>query len=744
MHVMNLRSVLGGCLGLLMSCAIAAQSQVPLFSNQFESGVASMAPELVYARVGTSGTGIGGPIEVTLVEPAVGDVFVPITSSDPSKLTVNGGGVTVLDGQSTANVSMTALAASPQPVLLRANLGNQVYTSVRVVDDSETRNVVSIRPNPATIAPNGSRTFIAQLNLPAPFGGSSVNLSVAPIAAGTFAPAATIAVATDSFSQSFIYTDSTAIDSATLSASIGGGPLAQATVNAAAIGKLVINEVDYDQPGSDNAEFIEIYNRSPDSVTLAGLALVLVNGADNNEYARFDLSQGADTLGPGDYLVLGNTGVSVPNGTPLLDIGSNSIVHNGAPDGIAIVDSDAIAVLDAFSYEGSMTAALIDGFPGPVNLVEGTALIAADDESGSRALARLPNGTDVNNANTDFAATTRLTPGVSNDPVVPSGHLVINEVDYDSVGTDSSEFIEIYNGTGGAVSLTNLRLVFINGSDNAQYRQVDLGVAGSLAAGQFLVARNAGVVVSPGALTIDFPGASDNVQNGAPDALALVDTALLTVVDALSYEGSVTAATITGFPGTYNLVEGTPTTATDSNTIAMSLARSPNGVDTDNAVSDWVTSAVITPGAANLPTDNETADAREFDYCVLQFPPSIIVQAGNQTPSVFGRVYDAGVTDPAGPSMSVMASFGFGPSGSNPVTSLAGWQFVVAGFNTQIGNDDEYQASVIAPGPGAFAYTYRFSRDGGVHWTYCDLNGAGSNSGNDFDAGQLGVMTVTP
>ena len=30
----------------------------------------------------------------------------------------------------------------------------------------------------------------------------------------------------------------------------------------------------------------------------------------------------------------------------------------------------------------------------------------------------------------------------------PVAHLVVNEVDYDNVGTDTQEFIEIFNSTG--------------------------------------------------------------------------------------------------------------------------------------------------------------------------------------------------------------------------------------------------------------------------------------------------------
>ena len=54
-------------------------------------------------------------------------------------------------------------------------------------------------------------------------------------------------------------------------------------------GTLMINEIDYDQPDTDAAEFIELYNGSPDTVSLDGKAIVLINGANGTEYARFNL-----------------------------------------------------------------------------------------------------------------------------------------------------------------------------------------------------------------------------------------------------------------------------------------------------------------------------------------------------------------------------------------------------------------------------------------------------------------------
>lgn len=54
--------------------------------------------------------------------------------------TVAGGGTAVLAGETDAVVTMNALSGDSTPVLLRAQLGNVAYGSVRVVDDAEPRN----------------------------------------------------------------------------------------------------------------------------------------------------------------------------------------------------------------------------------------------------------------------------------------------------------------------------------------------------------------------------------------------------------------------------------------------------------------------------------------------------------------------------------------------------------------------------------------------------------------------------
>jgi hypothetical protein len=178
-------------------------------------------------------------------------------------------------------------------------------------------------------------------------------------------------------------------------------------------------------------------------------------------------------------------------------------------------------------------------------------------------------------------------------------NLVINEVDYDQVGTDGTSYIEIYNPTGSAKSLSTLAVVLVNGSNNLEYRRFALSGAGtSLAAGGYLVIRNAAVGVPVGTATID--GTGDFIQNGPPDGIALIDASTSTVLDALSYEGSITAAQITDFPQTVNLLEsGTATTAADFGSGDGALARIPNGGDTNNPAADWALTASLTPGSAN-------------------------------------------------------------------------------------------------------------------------------------------------
>jgi hypothetical protein len=155
----------------------------------------------------------------------------------------------------------------------------------------------------------------------------------------------------------------------------------------------VINEIDYDQVGADTGGFVEIKNIGDEAVSLDGIALVLVNGGDGQEYAREELT---GSLAAGAYLVV--------------DVDA----QNGAPDGIALVDTATGELEDALSYEGAINAAVIDGRT--YDLVEGTMLpeTVADSNTEDGSLSRIPDGEDHDDAAADWEFTTTKTPGAAN------------------------------------------------------------------------------------------------------------------------------------------------------------------------------------------------------------------------------------------------------------------------------------------------------------------------------------------
>lgn len=132
----------------------------------------------------------------------------------------------------------------------------------------------------------------------------------------------------------------------------------------------------------------------------------------------------------------------------------------------------------------------------------------------------------------------------------------------------------------------------------------------------------------------------------------------------------------------------------------------------------------------------------EADFCNLQFPPSLTTFAGSATNTVYGRLYEAGATEAAGAPAGWIAQAGFGPFNSDPRVP-AGWTFFNAAFDTQVDNNDEFGVAMQAPNTsGQYAYVFRFSQDSGSTWTYCDLDGAGSNGSLPFSPSQLGTLTV--
>lgn len=158
----------------------------------------------------------------------------------------------------------------------------------------------------------------------------------------------------------------------------------------------------------------------------------------------------------------------------------------------------------------------------------------------------------------------------------------------------------------------------------------------------------------------------------------------------------------------------------------------------DNDCDGTVDEGVITTTALN-----ETDQEAEADWCAVTFPASISASPG-QSVSVFGKIYEAGVTEPGGPNPAVSADVGYGPAGTDP-RSAPGWVFSSADWAGQVNNDDEYGAAIVAPAVDTattYSYVYRFSFDGGGSATYCDLDGAGYGDSQTFDLSAMGTMEV--
>ena len=447
----------------LLVAALPASAQIlppdPVFSNAFEGGALSLSPNPVHIAQGAIGDTLPVALTLTLSQPALVDTFVPIVSAEPARLAIVGGGTTVLTGQSTATVQVAGLVGGASPVTVTATLGNAVSAGVRVegalnelgsgAGEAEFCNLQF----PSAFGVFGGQTSppifgqLFQAGVTDPPGapaGWTVALGVGPIGtdprllagwnfvdagyntqvgnndefmATLTAPwaaadyAYTFRVSQDA-GASWTYCD---LDGAGAGAGLDFDPGMLGTMTV--MRSLVINEVDYDNVGAiDTMEFVEIHNTSATSVHLSGLALVLVDGNHGNEYRRVDLGP-AGALPAGGYLVVHGGSVALPVGTLELPFDCvETCVHNGAPDGVALIATGASALIDALSYEGSLTAAAISGFAMPVNLVEGVPTTATDSNATNGSLVRLPNGADTDDANADWAFSGTPTPGAANTP----------------------------------------------------------------------------------------------------------------------------------------------------------------------------------------------------------------------------------------------------------------------------------------------------------------------------------------
>lgn len=200
-----------------------------------------------------------------------------------------------------------------------------------------------------------------------------------------------------------------------------------------ASGDIWVNEIHYDNGGSDVGEGVEIAGGA--GVDLAGATLVLYNGSTQEAYDTIALS---GTL-PDQQAGFGTAWFAAPG------------LQNGGPDGLALVDASG-DVLQFLSWEGTFTASggAADGLTSTdIGVAEDSGTLAGE----SLQLAGTGSAAD------DFAwaGPQGDTPGQPNagqtfeavTPPPPAGPQAwFNEIHYDNDGPDKREGIEIAGVAG--------------------------------------------------------------------------------------------------------------------------------------------------------------------------------------------------------------------------------------------------------------------------------------------------------
>ena len=133
-----------------------------------------------------------------------------------------------------------------------------------------------------------------------------------------------------------------------------------------------------------------------------------------------------------------------------------------------------------------------------------------------------------------------------------------------------------------------------------------------------------------------------------------------------------------------------------------------------------------------------------IDFCILQFPPEIVMDVG-ETEQIFGRVYEAGVTDAPGDSGAFVVQWGYGPAFGDAAFAPETFAWFDARYNVQVGNDDEYMVDFLGEREGRHRHAFRVRPDASDIWTYCDADGTVNNAPDDenfFEAQASGTLEV--
>ena len=178
---------------------------------------------------------------------------------------------------------------------------------------------------------------------------------------------------------------------------LGGAALAAPQAGAVST-TLLINEVDYDQPSTDAAEFLELKNVSGGAINLDPYSVQLVNGTGGGAALYRTLELPDVALPAGEHYVVCASPAATPNCD--LDVAPETdLIQNGAPDALGL--RLGTTLVDAVSYEGDTGAPYTEG--------SGAGL----EDTAVEGLSRCSDGSDTDQNSVDFRLR-EITPGAAN------------------------------------------------------------------------------------------------------------------------------------------------------------------------------------------------------------------------------------------------------------------------------------------------------------------------------------------
>lgn len=399
-----------------------------------------------------------------------------------------------------------------------------------------------------------------------------------------------------------------------------------------------INEIHYDNDGTDAGEAIEV--AGPAGTDLTGWSIVLYNGNGGASYRTNTLSGVlADQQGG-----FGTATVTYPTDG----------IQNGSPDGIALVDAGGV-VAQFLSYEGTFAAV-----GGPANGMTSTDIGVA--EVSSTPVGHSLQLTGTGTAYADFtwsaaqpstfgsvnAGQTFGTGGPVDPPPAEMPRIVISEV-YGGGGNPGAalqhDFIELFNQTEEAIDLSGLSLQYAGATGSGNFG-ANSGLSTELSGtipplGYFLVQEAAGTNSAPALPPPDLIDETPINMGGSAGKVALVIG-----TDSLSCNGGSTPCSdeqlerivdLIGW-GNANFFEGDgPAPATSNSTSAERIETEAGQLqDTDDNVADF--------RVASPPTPKGSTDVEPPDPCDQEATAIHAIQGSGMTsPSVGSTVTVQGV-----------------------------------------------------------------------------------------------------